>query len=55
MRFRNYSLRKTWLDKCLNSPISEHPSTLKMSKRPKHLSKVHGCTFIIFFDHSERS
>ena len=23
MYFRNYGLRKTWLDKCLKSPVTE--------------------------------
>ena len=32
MYFRNYQLRKTWLDKCLKSPVSEDPSTSKHSK-----------------------
>ena len=27
MLFRNYGLRKTWLDKCLKSLVSEDPST----------------------------
>ena len=25
MYLRNYGLRKTWLDKCLKSPVSENP------------------------------
>ena len=28
--FRIYGLRKTWLDKCLKSPVKEHPSTVNM-------------------------
>ena len=30
MYFRNYGLRKTWLDKCLENTASEHPSTNDM-------------------------
>ena len=53
MYFQNYRLRIAWLDKCLDSPASEHPSTVNMLKRAKHLSNLHGNTFIIFFDPSE--
>ena len=27
MHFRNYGLWETWLDNCLESPVSEDPST----------------------------
>ena len=30
MYFRNYGLQKTWLEKCLKSHVSEHPSTVIM-------------------------
>ena len=30
MYFRNYGLRKTWLDQWLKSPISEVPTESKM-------------------------
>ena len=30
MFFSNYRLQKTWLDKCLKSPVSEDPSTSDM-------------------------
>ena len=49
MYFRNYRLWKTWLDRCLKSPDSEHPLTHNMLKGPKHLLNLHGNTFIIFF------
>ena len=35
MYFRNYGLRKKWLDKCLKSPASEDPSTSNMVNGPK--------------------
>ena len=36
MYFRNYGLRKTWLDNCVESPVSEDPSTNNMINEPKH-------------------
>ena len=36
MYFRNYGLRKTWLDNFLKSPFSEDPSTRHMVKLPNH-------------------
>ena len=30
MYFRNYGLQKTWLEKCLKSHVSEHPSIVIM-------------------------
>ena len=36
MHFRNYGLRKTWLDKCLKSPVSEDPMKSNMVNGPKH-------------------
>ena len=29
-------VRKTWLDTCLNSPVSEDPSTRNMVNSPKN-------------------
>ena len=49
MYFSNYRLKKTWLDKCLNSPVSEHPLKVKMLKAPKRLQNLHGSHFITFF------
>ena len=40
---------KTWLDKSLKSSVSEHPSTVNMSKHPNQLSNLHDSTFIFFF------
>ena len=35
----NYSLRNTWLDKCLENPVPEHPSTVNMLKCTQALLK----------------
>ena len=35
MYFRNYGVRKTGLDKCLKSPVSEHGSTIIIRKGSK--------------------
>ena len=48
MYFRNYELRKTWLDKCLESPISEDPPTSNMVNGPKHCWNLHDSVFIKF-------
>ena len=55
MYFQSYRLWNTCLDKCLNTPVSKYPSTVNMSKRPKHLWKLHDRGFIIFCDYSEGS
>ena len=52
MYFGNYGLQKTWLDKYLKSPISEHRSRVNMLKGLKHFWNLHDSTFIIFFHHS---
>ena len=36
MYFRNFGLRKTWLNKSLKCPLSEDPLTSNMLKRTKH-------------------
>ena len=36
MLFPNHGLRKTWLDKCLIKPVSEHSSTVNKLKGSKH-------------------
>ena len=35
MYFRNYGLRKTWLDQRLKSPVSEEPLKSNMENAPK--------------------
>ena len=53
MYLRNYKLGKTWLDKCLKSPVSEHPLTGNAVNGPKHLFSLNYSTFTIFIDHCE--
>ena len=40
MYFRNYGLQKTWLDQCLKSPVSEHPTKSNIVNAPKHCSNL---------------
>ena len=51
MYFRNYGLPKTWLDLCLESPVSEDPTKSNMVKAPKHCSNLKDTHFTIFLDH----
>ena len=53
MYFWTYGLRKTWLDKCLKSAVSEDPSTSNMRKGPKHYWNMNDSTFTILIDHCE--
>ena len=53
MYFRNYGLPKTWLDQCLKSPVSEHPSKSNMLNAPKQCSNLKDGPFTIFLDHWE--
>ena len=48
MYFRNYELRKTWLDKYLKSTLLQYPSTSNMVNRPRHFSNLNSGTFTIF-------
>ena len=41
---------KTWLDKCLKSPVSENSSTRNMVNMSKNCSNLHDITFIILID-----
>ena len=50
MYFLTYGLRKTWLFKCLKSPVSEDPSTSSMVNGPKPISKLNDSTFTVFID-----
>ena len=45
--------RKTWLDKCLKSDVSEDPLTSNMVNGHKHSCIVDEGTFTIFIDHCE--
>ena len=53
MYFRNFGLRKTWLNKSLKCPLSEDPLTSNMLKRTKHCINLNRTTFTIFIDHCE--
>ena len=50
MYFRTYQVRKTWLDKCLKSPLSEDPSTSTMVNGSNHSTKLSESAFTIFID-----
>ena len=51
--FQELRTKKTWLDKCLKSPVSMDISTGNMVNGPKHCSNLHENTFIIFTDHCQ--
>ena len=53
MYFWTYGLRKTPLDKCLKSPVSEEPSTTDVVNGSKHCWKLNDSTFTIFIDPCE--
>ena len=53
MHFWTYGLWKTWLHKCLKSPIPEEPSITKMVNGPKHCWNLNDSTFTIFIDPGE--
>ena len=46
---------KTWLDKCLKSPVLEDPSTSNMEDLPKHFWNLHQSTLTIFIDNCQVS
>ena len=53
MYFWTYGLQKTWLDKCLKSPLLEDTSTSNMVSGPKHCWNLNDGAFIIFIDPRE--
>ena len=53
MYFRNYGLRKTWLDQCLKSSFTEDPLKSNMVNTHKHYSNWKDSCFTIFIDHWE--
>ena len=53
MYFRNYGLRKAWLDQCLKSLISEDPSKSNILKAAKPCPNLKDSSFTIFIDHWE--
>ena len=44
---------KTWLDKCLKTPVLEDLLRSNMIKVPEDCTNLHHITFIIFIDHCE--
>ena len=46
---------KKWLDKCLQSPVSEHNSTVNMLNGSKQCWNLHGFTFIIISHQSQKN
>ena len=53
MYFRNYVLRKTWLNKSLKSPLSEDPSGNNMLRGTKYFWNLSSTTVTIFFKNCE--
>ena len=53
MYFRTCGVRKTWLDKCLKSPVSEDPLTSIKVNWPKYCLNLNETTFTIFIDPCE--
>ena len=53
MYFREYGLRKRWIDKCLKSPVSEDPSSDNIVNVLKHCFNRNGSTFGRFINHCE--
>ena len=53
MYFRNYALRKTWLDICPKSPDSKDPLTGNIVNGFKHCCDLNQRTVTIFCDHVE--
>ena len=53
MFFPNYGLRKNWLNKSLNTTISEDPLTSNKVRGTKHCQNPIYTTFTRFIDHSE--
>ena len=53
MHFLIYGRRKTWLEKCLKSPVSEDTSTSDRVSGTKHCWNLNDSTFTIFIDPRE--
>ena len=51
--FRKLRTAKTWLNKCLKSPVSEDPSTSNMVTGVKQCWNLNDTNFTTFSDHSE--
>ena len=55
MYFRNYRLRKTLLDICLKSALSQDLLIRNMLKKPKQCFNLNDSTVTIFSDHFQRT
>ena len=55
MFFRISRLGKTWLLKCLNGHVSEHPFKVSMLKDPKRGLDLHDIPFKLLFNQYERN
>ena len=53
MYIRKSRLRKTWLDNCLKSRVSEDRYTDNMENGSKHCCNLNDRTFTIFINHCE--
>ena len=53
MYFLTYGLPKTWLEKCLKSPVSQDPSRSDMENGWRQSWNMNNSTFTIFIDPCE--
>ena len=53
MYIRNCGLQKTWLNKCLKSPVSDDHLTGDVVNGSKNCFNLNDSTFTIFIDHCE--
>ena len=53
--FRNYEPRRTWLDKCLKSPLWGKSSKGNVVNGPQHWFNLNASIFSIFRDHCENN
>ena len=51
MYLRNYRLRKTWLDQCLKSCVSQEASRNNIANCSKHSCNLNNSAFTIFINH----
>ena len=55
MHFQNYGLQKTWLDKCLRSPVSDNPLRENLVNGSNHCFDLNDKIFTRSIDHCERN
>ena len=53
MYFPSYGLQKTWIDKCLKSPVLQDLSRGNLVNKPEHRFSINGSTFTLFIDQCE--